>query len=88
MARRKLKAVKFGNCEVAIYRDSYANEYVVQTKVGGKIQGGAESGGYFTDDKGDARSTAAATIRTMKARSVCKPTALGRARKRPVKRRK
>ncbi len=71
MARKKIKAVKFGGCEVAIYRDSYAGEYVVQTKVGGKVQGGA-GGGYFTDDKTDARKTAAFTIRTMTKKPACK----------------
>jgi len=86
MARRKVHATKFGPCAVSIYKDSYVGEYVVQASVGGKIQGD----GYFTDDKKDARSTAAFMVRDLKKRPSCqRPKALNGARRRaPKKRRK
>ena len=80
MARKKIHATKFGPCAVTIYRDASAGEYVVQAKVGGKIQGGAQGGGYFTDDKKDARTTAASMVRELRKRPSCKGTALGKPR--------
>lgn len=89
MARRKIKQVTFGKCQVAIYRDSYAGEYVVRATVGDRVQGGATNGGYFTDDKRDARATAAAMVRKLKRTPACKAGGLAGARtkRRPAKKR-
>lgn len=70
MARRTIKSVKFGRCAVTIAKDSYAGEYVVVTKVNGRVVGGKD-GGYFTDDKRDARATAAATIKQLRRARSC-----------------
>jgi hypothetical protein len=70
MARRNLKTIKYRGCKVTIAKDSFAGEYVVTTFVNGKKQGGKD-GGYFTDDKKDARGTAAATLRRLRREKRC-----------------
>lgn len=72
MARRKIKTTRVGRCAVNIYRDSEWDEFVVQSVVGGKVIGGKEDGGYFTDDKADARSNAAHAVRLLRKRPACK----------------
>lgn len=72
MARRLIKNVRVGRCAVKIYRDSDWNEYNVQQVVGGKIVGGREGGGYFTDNKQDARNVAAHEIRRLRKRPACR----------------
>lgn len=64
MARRLLKSVPTGSCRVKIYKDSYAGEFVVQTIVKGKVQGG-KGGGYFTEDRQDAEATATAITKQL-----------------------
>lgn len=71
MSRRLVKKTTFGQCQVKIMKDSYAGEFVVQTIVKGKVDGGKD-GGYFTDDKSDARSTAAAVIRRLRRERRCR----------------
>ncbi len=67
MARRLVKSVALGRCAVKIYRDSDTREFVVRTILpGGRVSGGKEDGGYFTEDKSDARGTAAAQIRWLR----------------------
>lgn len=75
MARRRIKHIRVGRCSVSIYRDSDAGEFVVRQTVGGKITGGRADGGYFTDDKSDARSTAAHMIRKLRKRPACRGVA-------------
>ena len=72
MSRRLIKRVRIGKCEVAIYKDSFAGEFVVRQKVGKRVVGGKEDGGYFTDDKQDARNTAARIIRDLRKKKSCK----------------
>jgi len=67
MARRRIKNVRFGRCSVSIHRDSAWNEYVVTTKAPTKRFRGT----YHTDDKRDARSTAAAQIRALRRARAC-----------------
>lgn len=71
MARKKLHAVRAGRCLITIYKDSYAGEFVVTTDINGKREGGKAGGGYFTDSKSDARSTAAATIKQLRRQGRC-----------------
>lgn len=70
MARRTIKTVRAGVCKITIARDSFDNEFVVSTFIGGKKVGG-KGGGYFTHDKQDARNTAAATIRQLRRAGRC-----------------
>ena len=72
MARRLIKRVRFGKCEVTIHKDSFAGEYVVRQKIGTRVTGGKKDGGYFTDDKKDARSTAASMIRNLRKKKTCR----------------
>ncbi len=68
---RLLKRVRIGHrCEVKIYRDPSAPEFIVHTIVNGK-----RDGGYFTGDKADARGTAAAQVRWAKKQPACRRTA-------------
>lgn len=71
---RLLKKIAVGRaCGVKIYRKPETDEYVVQTTVGKKVQGGKRDGGYFTDDLKDARSTAAAAeIRRLRRQPSCR----------------
>ncbi len=66
MARR-LKAIRVGRCTVSIHRNTEWNEYVVTTKAPSRRY----SGTYHTDDKRDARNTAAAQIRQLRRAGVC-----------------
>lgn len=68
MARRRLKSIRVGKCTVAIHRDTEWNEYVVSTRAPAKRMNGT----YHTDSKSDARSTAAAQIRTLRKSGVCR----------------
>lgn len=71
MARKRIHSTRTGMCVVSIYRDSYAGEYVVTADVGGKRDGGKASGGYFTDNKADARNTAASMLRKLRRDGRC-----------------
>jgi hypothetical protein len=82
MARRKIHGIRVGKCAVNIYRDSEWDEYLVQSVVKGKVVGGKEGGGYFTDDKEDAFGAAEAEVATLRKRPVCEAPALGRRRRR------
>lgn len=72
MAIKLIHQTRVGaKCAVKIYRNSEYNEFIVKTVVNGRVQGGKD-GGYFTDDKADARGTAAAEIRRLrKKRGSC-----------------
>jgi hypothetical protein len=72
VAYRKVKSVRVGSCAVEIHRDPDHNEFRVRTIVNGKVEGGRDGGGYFTDDKGDARGTAAHMVRRLRKRPACK----------------
>ncbi len=80
MASRAIHQTKFGACAVTIYRDTEWGEYIVKAKVAGKVEGGNRLGGYHTDHKGDARSTAAHMVRELKKRPACKDRSLAGAR--------
>ena len=66
---RSTRAGRF--CNVNIYRNAEYDEYVVKAVVGGRVQGGKD-GGYFTPDKQDARSTAAAEVRRLRRMPACR----------------
>ena len=73
MALRKLHETHVGtHCVVRIYRNRDYGEYVVKTSIKGRIVGGADGGGYFTDDKQDARNTAAVTIKALRKNARCR----------------
>lgn len=72
MARRKLHQTRVGSrCVVRILRDRDYDEYIVQTAIDGRIVGGAEGGDYFTNDKQDARDTAAHTVKALRRAGRC-----------------
>jgi hypothetical protein len=64
---RLLHTTRVGTCAVKIYTNPIYHEYVVKT-----IQAGRKQGEYFTDDKQDARNTAAAQARWLKKRRSCR----------------
>ena len=67
MSRERLiKKISFGQCVVTIHRKPEFDEFVVRTKIGDRVVGGKSNGGYFTDDKHDARGTAAAMIKKLR----------------------
>lgn len=67
MARRKIHTTRITpRCVVNILRDAEYGEYVVQAVVDGKVVGGRAGGGAFTNDKKDARGTAAAMVRQLR----------------------
>jgi hypothetical protein len=68
---RILHSTRVGRCAVNIYRNAEYDEYIVKSVVGGRVQGG-EDGGYFTADKQDARSTAAAEVRRLRRVPACR----------------
>jgi hypothetical protein len=72
MAYRKVKSVRVGSCAVEIHRDSDINEFRVRAIINGRVEGGRTGGGYFTDDKGDARGTAAVLLRHLRKRPACR----------------
>lgn len=73
MARRKIHTIRVGTkCSVGIYRDPEWDQFVVQSVVNGRTVGGKEDGGYFTDDKEDAFSTAKAEAAHLRTRPVCR----------------
>lgn len=69
MALRRIHdPILVGRCRVDIYRDAEWNEFVVKTKA----PTARLRGEYRTDDKQDARSTAAAQVRFLrKNRKAC-----------------
>jgi hypothetical protein len=70
--RNKLpKTIKVGRCAVKINRRNEYGEYVVQTIIGGRIQGG-KSGGAFETDVAAARGTAAAEVRRLRKQKACR----------------
>lgn len=71
MAQRKIRSVKVGRCTVTIYRNVEWDEYRVVGKIGSKVIGGKSGGGYFTDDKQDARNNAALFVRNLRKRPAC-----------------
>jgi hypothetical protein len=66
MAKRRIKNIRVGHCAVSIHKDSEWGEFVVTTKGAGKM-----NGTYHTDDKRDARNTAATMIRQLRKARVC-----------------
>lgn len=75
MARKsksKNKLIRFGRCSVQIKYDRDWEQYRVIQKVGGKVAGGKKNGGYFTDDRQDARNTAASIIKKLRKRGICR----------------
>lgn len=72
MAQRKIHSTKVGRCSVTIYRNVEWDEFRVVGKIGSKVIGGKSSGGYFTSDKKDARSTAAHFVRDLRKRDACR----------------
>lgn len=71
MARRRIKHVRVGRCAVDIYRDSETREFVVHTT----MYGGRRDSGYFTENKQDARNTAAHQAKWLRNRMSCKAVA-------------
>lgn len=67
MARRRLKNIRVGRCAVSIHKDSEWGEFIVTTSGAGRM-----NGTYHTDDKRDARSTAAHTIKQLRKTGVCR----------------
>lgn len=65
MVKRLIHTTRVGSCSVKIYRDSEWNEFVVKTS-------GVRGDGYHTDDRGDARSTAAHEARWLKKQPRCR----------------
>lgn len=69
---RTLKTIRVTpNCKVSIGRTTVPGEFRVRAIVNGKVTGGAANGGYFTEDKADARSTAAHMIRQLRQLPQC-----------------
>lgn len=71
MALKKIHETRVGTCAVRIYRNPEYGEFIVKTVVNGRVQGG-KSGGYFTEDKKDARGTAAFEVRRLRKLSSCR----------------
>jgi hypothetical protein len=67
VARRRIKHVRVGRCSVDIHRDSDSREFVVSSVVGGR-----RDSGYYTEDKSDARGTAAHQARRLRKLPACK----------------
>ncbi len=67
MARRRVKHVRVGRCSVDIHRDSDAREFIVSAVVGGR-----RDSGYFTEDRRDARGTAAHQVRRLRKLPACR----------------
>lgn len=76
MARKKIHEIPVGPCSVRVYRDSEFGEYVVKTLIKGKTVGG-KGGGYFTNDKADAYTTARVEASRLGNRSTCRASGLG-----------
>jgi hypothetical protein len=68
MARKTIKTVHIGRCIVRIQRDAEWNEFVVATKAPVKKW----TGTYHTEDKQDARNTAAQQIKMLRRAGVCR----------------
>jgi hypothetical protein len=69
---KKIHETRIGQCAIKIYFNREYDEYQVKTVIGGKVVGGRDGGGYFTNDKKDARQTAASMARALKKRPVCR----------------
>ena len=67
MALRTIKRVKFGRCTMSIQRDAANDEFVVVAKAPNRNWNGR----YHTNDKADARATAADSIRRMRRAGAC-----------------
>ncbi len=68
MAKRVNRTIRVGACTVSIKRNVAWGEYIVTTKTPVKRWNGT----YHTEDKSDARSTAAHQIRTLRRAGVCR----------------
>ncbi len=77
---RKIHTTKVGKCAVTIYRDSFNADFIVRRTMSGRTDKG-----YFTEDKQDARDTAAYIARGLRHSPACIPTASAR-RRRPKRR--
>jgi hypothetical protein len=64
--------IRFGRCAIRIKRLPATNEWRVTETINGRITGGKVDGGYYTNDKQDARSTAAAMIRRLRQKGACR----------------
>jgi len=67
MAKRTNRTIHVGKCIVSIKRNVEWNEYIVTTKTPTKRWNGT----YHTDDKQDARNTAAQQIKALRRAGVC-----------------
>lgn len=72
MSKKLIKTTRVGKCSVKIYRDSEYGEYNVKSIMAHGKPGPGD--GYFTDNKKDARDTAAHSVRWLKKRRSCKET--------------
>lgn len=73
MARRLLKTINVGSrCAVKMYRDADTREFIVREIRDGKVTGGKADGGYFTEEKTDARGTAAHMVRRLRKMPMCR----------------